>query len=581
MLQRTCACLRTPLLLLCLLACGPGAYAQDPDAPEAEPQAGQSDAEKLQAAGQVLTGELQQQRDDLTVLNRTYVGARGEEQAILWSQIRSKRKALGKSLEQLIAHAGEVEEAGLDATRIRKNIREQLNGLADGLRGAIEQSQKYIITLREKRSTLTAEELDALDKEIEERATAVDEDLAAFLRIMQLMQDQGIDTAAGFKFLDRSIQGRAEHLSGVVQYLRKEYAAIAKAAPGMSEEEKQARNAELAALDVRIRAAASHLNATVAIMKDRELETSTYTQLLIQSTGELTEDIFQTEVALGLLQSWLDSGRDWVLENGPRWIFKVIVFLLILVAFRFLAGITRRLVRKAVTTSRINLSQLLQHQVESFSGKVVMFLGLLVALSQLGIQLGPVLAGLGIAGFIIGFALQDTLSNFAAGMMILIYRPYDVEDAVEAGGVTGKVKAMNLVSTTITTWDNQKMVVPNSRIWGDVIRNITAEPNRRVDMTFGIAYADDIDHAERVLQEIVANHELVLADPEPVIKLHTLGESSVDFVVRPWANTEDYWTVYWDITRAVKKRFDAEGISIPFPQRDVHLIQEPAAARPA
>ena len=203
-----------------------------------------------------------------------------------------------------------------------------------------------------------------------------------------------------------------------------------------------------------------------------------------------------------------------------------------------------------------------------------MFLGLLVALSQLGIQLGPVLAGLGIAGFIVGFALQDTLSNFAAGMMILVYRPFDVGDAVEAGGVMGTVKAMNLVSTTITTWDNQKMVVPNSKIWGDVIRNITAEPHRRVDMVFGIAYADDIDHTERVLCDIVKRNELVLAEPEPVVRLHTLGESSVDFVVRPWARTSDYWTVYWDITRAVKKRFDEEGISIPFPQRDVHLIQE-------
>jgi small conductance mechanosensitive channel len=250
---------------------------------------------------------------------------------------------------------------------------------------------------------------------------------------------------------------------------------------------------------------------------------------------------------------------------------------LILLAFKFLAGIVKRLVRKAVTASSLNLSQLLRNQIEFFSGKVVMFVGLLVALSQLGVQVGPVLAGLGIAGFIVGFALQDTLSNFAAGMMILIYRPFDVGDAVEAGGVMGKVKAMNLVSTTITTWDNQKLVVPNSKIWGDVIRNITAEPHRRVDMSFGISYSDNIDHAERILSDIVSSHALVLAEPEPDIRLHALGESSVDFIVRPWARTSDYWTVYWDITRAVKQRFDAEGISIPFPQRDVHLIQEKPA----
>ncbi|MDH3280693.1 MAG: mechanosensitive ion channel family protein, partial [Gammaproteobacteria bacterium] len=240
-------------------------------------------------------------------------------------------------------------------------------------------------------------------------------------------------------------------------------------------------------------------------------------------------------------------------------------------------------IRRGVATSRLHFSQLLQEFFVAFAGKAVLFIGILIALSQMGMQLAPVLAGLGIAGFIVGFALQDTLSNFAAGLMILIYRPFDVGDAIEAGGVTGKVKQMNLVSTTIGTWDNQKVIIPNKKIWGDVIRNITAEEVRRVDMVFGIGYDDDIDDAERVLREIVEGHELVLADPAPVIKLHTLAASSVDFVVRPWAMTADYWTVYWDITRAVKKRFDAEGISIPFPQQDMHVYQhlpEAVAASP-
>ena len=163
--------------------------------------------------------------------------------------------------------------------------------------------------------------------------------------------------------------------------------------------------------------------------------------------------------------------------------------------------------------------------------------------------------------------------------MILFYRPFDVGDAVEAGGVMGTVKEMTLVSTTILTWDNQKLVVPNKKIWGEVIRNITAEATRRVDLQFGIGYSDDVDKAERVLNDIVAAHPLVLRHPEPVIRLHALGESSIDFVVRPWAKTGDYWNVYWDITREVKKRFDAEGISIPFPQRDVHIYPaSPSAA---
>jgi small conductance mechanosensitive channel len=158
--------------------------------------------------------------------------------------------------------------------------------------------------------------------------------------------------------------------------------------------------------------------------------------------------------------------------------------------------------------------------------------------------------------------------------MILIYRPYDVDDYVEVAGAAGLVKKMTLVSTTILTIDNQTLVIPNSKIWGDVIKNVTAQRVRRVDMEFGIAYGSDIEQAERVLHDIVESHEHVLDQPEPQVRVHRLGESSVDLIVRPWVKTENYWTVYWDITREVKLRFDREGISIPFPQRDLHIYNE-------
>ena len=191
--------------------------------------------------------------------------------------------------------------------------------------------------------------------------------------------------------------------------------------------------------------------------------------------------------------------------------------------------------------------------------------------------MGPLLAGLGVAGFVIGFALQSTLSNFAAGLMILIYRPYDVGDLVEVSGATGTVAEMSLVSTTIRTLDNQRIVVPNNKVWGDVIKNVTAEDLRRVDLVFGIGYGDDIGKAEGILKRIISEHELVLKEPAPVVAVHNLGDSSVDFVVRPWTKTENYWQVWWDLTRAVKERFDAESVSIPFPQRDIHLFNETPA----
>jgi small conductance mechanosensitive channel len=183
------------------------------------------------------------------------------------------------------------------------------------------------------------------------------------------------------------------------------------------------------------------------------------------------------------------------------------------------------------------------------------------------------LALIGGAAFVVGLALQGTLSNFAQGLIILAYQPFDVGHVIEAGGVTGTVESMNMLSTTIRTGDNKVVIVPNGKIGGDTITNATASATRRVDLTFGIGYGDDLDKAQAVLERVVREHPLVLAEPAPVIKLHELADSSVNFVVRPWTKTADYWTVYWDLIKGVKQAFDREGISIPFPQRDVHLHQ--------
>ncbi|MFM1903898.1 MAG: Small-conductance mechanosensitive channel, partial [Planctomycetota bacterium] len=189
----------------------------------------------------------------------------------------------------------------------------------------------------------------------------------------------------------------------------------------------------------------------------------------------------------------------------------------------------------------------------------------------LEVNISPLLALIGGAAFVVGLALQNTLSNFAQGLIILAYRPFDVGDAIEAGGVSGTVESMNMLSTTIRTFDNKVVIVPNGKIGGDTITNATASDTRRVDLCFGIGYADDIDKAEAVLTKLVTAHPLVLADPPPVIRLNELADSAVHIIVRPWTKTADYWTVYWDLMKGVKQAFDREGISIPYPQQDVHL----------
>ena len=265
--------------------------------------------------------------------------------------------------------------------------------------------------------------------------------------------------------------------------------------------------------------------------------------------------------------SWFSSK-----EGGIKLGIQILKFLGVMLAFWVLAGFVRRVVRKAAEKSD-RFSELLEQFMIKISFRFVMIVGLIVALGTVGINVAALLTVIGGASFIIAFALQDTLSNFAAGIMLLIYRPFDVGDAVEVGGVSGKIDQVSLVSTLIRTFDNKVVLVPNKNVWGQIITNSSSSEERRVDMIFGIGYSDDAEKAEQILAKIVEDHELVLEDPEPTIKLHELADSSVNFICRPWVKTEDYWQVHWDVTQRVKAEFDKSGISIPFPHQELHIKQ--------
>ena len=203
-------------------------------------------------------------------------------------------------------------------------------------------------------------------------------------------------------------------------------------------------------------------------------------------------------------------------------------------------------------------------------GLMVVFV-VLAALGQMNVQTTGFVAVLGAAGLAVGLALQGSLSNFAAGVLLLIFRPFKIGDFVEAAGTSGVVENISIFTTEMKTGDNKKVIIPNSSIMGGIITNYSANDTRRVDLVMGIGYGDDIDHAKRVLEDVVHADERVLQDPAPTIAVVELADSSVNFVVRPWVKTADYWGAYFGLTEAVKKRFDAEGISIPYPQQDVHM----------
>lgn len=199
---------------------------------------------------------------------------------------------------------------------------------------------------------------------------------------------------------------------------------------------------------------------------------------------------------------------------------------------------------------------------------------IIAAIDKAGIESTSLVAVLGAAGLAVGFALQGSLSNFAAGVMLIIFKPIKVGDFVEAAGVMGVVQEVGIFITTLTSPDNKVIYVPNSQMSGGIITNYSVKDTRRVDMEFGIGYTDDIDKARKVILEVLSNDERILKDPAPDVFVGTLGDSSVNFKVRPWVKGADYWGVYFDVTENIKKKFDENNISIPFPQTDVHLFQE-------
>ena len=270
------------------------------------------------------------------------------------------------------------------------------------------------------------------------------------------------------------------------------------------------------------------------------------------------------ETLLAVLVEWLISA-DGGVEVAKKFAIIVASFYGLLLV----ASIVRRFTSKRI--QRANISKLLQSFLVPAIYWLVLSFGLLIVLAFLGVNITPLIALVGGASFIIGFAFQETLGNFVNGLMIMINRPFDEGDLVDLSGVTGIVKSVNIVATTVVTLDNKVIVVPNRQVFGNVITNVTASDTRRVDLTFGIGYGDDIPHAISVLNEAVEAHPLVLKTPEPLIVVKELGDSSVNFLCAPWTKTENYLTVYWDLMADVKQRFDAASISIPFPQRDVHL----------
>jgi len=251
---------------------------------------------------------------------------------------------------------------------------------------------------------------------------------------------------------------------------------------------------------------------------------------------------------------------------------QVIGAIIILIAGRVGAGLGRRLITQLLTKAKTDRA------VVSFISNLTYFLiltfAVLAALAKFGVQTASFVAILGAAGFAVGFALQGSLANFAAGVLILVLRPFKTGDFIDGAGVAGTVEDIELFNTILATPDNVKIMVPNGKLFGNVIKNFSANDTRRIDLVVGIGYSSSITTSLEVLQGLIKKDERILPEPAAQIAVSELADSSVNLVVRPWVRKEDYWDVRWDLTRAIKEAFDAHGIEIPFPQHVVHTVSE-------
>ncbi len=413
------------------------------------------------------------------------------------------------------------------------------------------------------------QKLDTLDEkaeEIVEAAADVNQAAAADAKEASAAEKDIVEKTAAVEQAKAKLQQAAAQVEQAGMELEEKVKKIGEAELELHAKVREQLLANINRLHEEQTALTDRVRVVIAALEAKGGDVAEYRKYVDAVSG-LKVDVKDISATRAIVFGWLKSP-----QGGLRWGKSILSFILIVVAAKILAVILSRLTRRAVAMNK-KCSDLLRDFLVNLVSKVVFVIGVVVALSMLGINIGPLVAGIGAIGFIVGFALQGTLGNFAAGLMILMHRPYDVGDVVQTAGVTGIVQSMNLNTTTIKTFDNQVVVVPNGSIWGNNIVNVTGSDTRRVDMTFGISYSDDIAKAQRILEDILRSHPLVLKEPAFNVKMHELADSSVNFICRPWTKTGDYWTVYWDVTRSVKERFDAEGVSIPFPQHDVHVIQ--------
>ena len=570
------------LLALFFAAANPvAASAQESDAPADTAAVAEEEPTDLMRAQEIL-GTVTAELDSLLVLTSRIDSVENEQLQLLRVQARRHIDTIDSNQSKLLDLLLKLDLEDPETEIIRKNTADFFVAKFDIYDRSLQWWAREIDDLRGQRSDTPPEEMGDLETRIGEARERLDAIIPALMDIIKDAEILEVDTKKSWQRFDRGINNRAENLVGRLQIsvdaretLKKKIATSERA--GASEAEIGADRTRLQYAETRVQGVAKSLSTTVDMLGARGFETTPYRQFIIRTTGEISERVLDPRVMIGLARDFLKDMGKWLEEKGPTILVKLLIIVASVVFFRLAFRAIWWLMR---LVRMVKLTRLMVQLGNSLLGPIASIFGLFFGFWLVGADPTTLLAGAGVAGVVIGFALQDSLANLAAGFFILATRPFDVDDTIRTGTVVGTVKAMWIANTTVITFDGRRLLIPNRMIWADIIENRSVEPLRRADITVRVGYGEDIDRAIEILLDLVQGEGRVLDHPEPAIFVSGWADSWVEVAVRPWGRNEDWWPLLKDLPRLVALRFAEEGIEIPYPRMEMGGISTPQPPGP-
>jgi small conductance mechanosensitive channel len=509
--------------------------------------------------------------DSLLVFEQRLYSVNEEERQLLRVRAREPLEIVMETPRKLLEELRELEGTGAPIDSLRRELGDLITEKFGIFGRAYDFWSDELNELRSQRGVTSSESLGDLELKIDESRQRLDGLLDGLYNTLTVGDSLRLDTQMAWRTLDSLLVERAESMAGRLaiavkqrNHLRQEV--HDKESAGAPESEIGGDRIQLRYAEKRVTGIARSLDATVQLLNRRKFDTTDYRKAMIRSTGEITVELLRPRVLASLVRDYAHDMWRWLKDNLPTILFRIVLVIAFIIVFRHLFRVLWWLVGAIRLVQLPRLTRALIDGLVQPLGSVV---GLFVGLWFMGVNAAALLAGVGVVGVIAGLALQDSLSNLASGLFILITRPYDVDDVVKTGNVLGTVKKMGLANTTIRTFDGRRLMVPNRRIWGEVIENRSAELVRRVEITVRVGYDEDLDQVLQLLRRICDDEERVLPRPEPDIFVLDLEQSWILIAVRPWVKNDNWWPLLTQLPRLVRLRFREEGIEIPYPRSDV------------